>query len=120
MANCILNVKNRIWITGEHGNFLGEGRIELLENIRKAGSISKAAKSMKMSYKKAWEMVDTMNKEAKKPLVTTEVGGKEGGGAKLTGSGELAILIFNELQDKGRQYLKLELQKILIENPDFN
>ena len=62
-------IKSRIWIEGKKGTFLAEGRIYLLKQIVKLGSISAAAKSIKMSYKKAWEIIDGMNKEAKKPLV---------------------------------------------------
>lgn len=59
-------IKSKIWIDGKNGTFLAEGRISLMKQIIKSGSITAAAKEMKMSYKKAWEIIDGMNKEAKK------------------------------------------------------
>ena len=65
----------RVWIDGSEGTFLGYGRIVLLERIRQYGSITQAAKSMEMSYRHAWELVDSMNRQARKPLVETASGG---------------------------------------------
>lgn len=56
-----LKADGRFWLTLDGKNFLGRGRIELLQRIRETGSISKAAKAMKMSYKAAWDTVDSMN-----------------------------------------------------------
>jgi len=98
-------VKNRIWITDQEGTFLAEGRIELMKHIDETGSISKAAKEMKMSYKKAWEMVDSMNKSAKKVLMVKRIGGKKGGGSQLTDYGKEVIEKFEELKDRSRAAL---------------
>ncbi|MBI1837768.1 MAG: LysR family transcriptional regulator [Flavobacteriia bacterium] len=70
-------IKSRIWICTEEGTFLGEGRIELLKKIDEFGSISKAAKAMKMSYKKAWELVNSMNEQSQEPIVTGKIGGNQ-------------------------------------------
>ena len=60
----------RVWIKeNEMGHFLGNGRVELLENIGKTGSITKGALEMKMSYRQAWQMVQDINSRAEKPLV---------------------------------------------------
>ena len=85
---------------------LGEGRIALLREIDKHGSISKAAKAMDMSYKKAWRLVDEMNRNAKKPLVQQKIGGKGGGGTVLSQEGVNAIRIYTELQEKERAFLR--------------
>ena len=69
----------RLWIEGKKGTFLGHGRIVLLERIREYGSISRAAKSMEMSYHHAWDLVDSMNRQTTKPLVEKGTGGKGGG-----------------------------------------
>jgi len=69
------SIKSRIWIEGKEGVFLGEGRIKILHAIIAEGSLSKAAKSLGMSYKKAWNLVNSMNKNALKPLVNTNTGG---------------------------------------------
>jgi len=50
--------RGRVWIDGTEGTFIGHGRVVLLERIREYGSITQAAKSMEMSYRRAWEMVD--------------------------------------------------------------
>jgi len=58
-------LKGRVWIEGASGTFLGCGRVVLLERIAEFGSISKAAKSMDMSYRHAWELVDSINRQAR-------------------------------------------------------
>ncbi len=65
--------------------------IALLEAIDKFGSISKAAKAVPISYKAAWEMLDSMNNLSKEPIVLKVVGGKQGGGTKLTDYGRRLI-----------------------------
>ncbi len=105
-------IKSRIWIDGKNGTFLAEGRIHLLKQIIEVGSISAAAKSMKMSYKKAWEIIDGMNKEAKKPLVIRVSGGKGGGGTQVTNEGLKAIKLFETLNKKCQNYLDKEMNKL--------
>ena len=102
------NFMGRIWINGEKGIFLGYGRVELLEKIREYGSITKAAKSMKMAYRRAWYLVDSMNSLAESPLVVTATGGKGGGGAFLTENGEKAIKLFRKFHDDFQDFLKHE------------
>lgn len=63
---------------------LGPGKIELLEGIRDTGSISAAGRRMKMSYKRAWLLVDSLNQAFRQPVVVAQHGGKAGGGAALT------------------------------------
>ena len=93
---------------------LGEGRIALLREIDEHGSISKAAKAMDMSYKKAWRLVDEMNRNAQKPLVQQKIGGKGGGGTVLSQEGVNAIRIYTELQEKERAFLRE--QEIWLQN----
>lgn len=61
-------LKGRMWIEGPRGTFLGCGRVVLLERIAEFGSISKAAKSIDMSYRHAWELVDSINRQARRPI----------------------------------------------------
>ena len=93
----------RIWINEEHGHFLGIGRVRLLEHIRETGSITNAAKAMKMSYRQAWQMVEDMNSRSDKPLVEKILGGKGGGGATVTETGEKAMDVFYKLEQKIEQ-----------------
>ena len=69
-------IKSRIWIEVDNNVLLGEGRVRLLNAIEKTGSLSKAAKSLNISYKKAWTLVDAVNKSAKKPVTESSIGGK--------------------------------------------
>ena len=84
----------RLWIEGPEGTFLGYGRVVLLERIREYGSISAAARSMEMSYRHAWKLVDSMNRQSRRPVVEKKAGGRGGGGAVLTAAGENAINCF--------------------------
>lgn len=67
-----------MWIDETNGPFLGIGRVWLLEHIGEMGSITNAAKEMKMSYRQAWQLVEDMNKQAQEPLVEKILGGKGG------------------------------------------
>jgi molybdate transport system regulatory protein len=105
-------VRGRIWIEGEEGTFLGYGRVVLLERIKKYGSISKAASSMNMSYRHAWELVDSMNRQGKKRLVETTTGGKGGGGARLTETGKEAIKKFWDLYRRFMDFSERRTKKL--------
>jgi len=89
-----LKWRGRLWLEGEEGTFLGYGRVVLLERIREFGSLAQAARSMEMSYKHAWDLLASMNRQAGCKLVETSRGGKSGGGAKLTPAGERVIVVF--------------------------
>ncbi|MDQ1315224.1 MAG: molybdate transport system regulatory protein [Pseudomonadota bacterium] len=88
-----LKADGRFWLTLEGKNFLGRGRIELLQRIRETGSISKAAKEMKMSYKAAWDTVDSMNSAWQSPLVDSGPGG-----SRLTEDAERLIAVFQKAE----------------------
>lgn len=113
MTNTTINVKSKLWLYTKEGSFLGQGRVELLRRIGEHGSISKAAKSMKMSYKKAWTLVNSMNEKAKEPLVVVSAGGKNGGGSILSETGKTFIKAFEKLDKRNEKFLNKELKKIL-------
>jgi molybdate transport system regulatory protein len=75
----------------------GPGKAELLALISETGSIGEAAKRMKMSYMRAWSLVQMMNKCFKEPLVETAHGGNERGGAKLTDTGKSALKLYRQM-----------------------
>lgn len=104
-------LRGRIWIDGKEGTFLGYGRIVLLERIEKYGSITRAAKSMEMSYRHAWELVDSMNRQSPKPLVEAVTGGKGGGGAQLTEEGKRAINLFWKFYADFQKFIEKEGKK---------
>ena len=99
-------VKGRIWIEGPEGTFLGYGRVVLLERIRDCGSISAAARSMEMSYRHAWDLVDSMNRQSSSPVVEKSTGGKGGGGAVVTEAGMAAIDYFWTVHKQFRSFLE--------------
>jgi molybdate transport system regulatory protein len=79
---------------------IGPGKADLLAAIERTGSISRAAKSLGMSYRRAWNLVDTMNRCFREPLVTTATGGDQGGGARITAFGRDVLRRFQAMQDK--------------------
>jgi molybdate transport system regulatory protein len=85
--------------------FLGGNQIALLEQIDALGSITKAAKAVGISYKTAWDAVNTINNLADKPLVDRLTGGKGGGGTSLTAEGKKVIAQFNIVQGELRKVL---------------
>ncbi|HEV7317804.1 MAG TPA: winged helix-turn-helix domain-containing protein [Ensifer sp.] len=79
---------------------LGRGKIMLLELIRDTGSISAAGRAMDMSYRRAWLLVDALNRMFTEPSVESQRGGKQGGGAALTPFGETLIRRYREMEAK--------------------
>ena len=77
---------------------LGPGKVRILECIRDGGSISEAARDMKMSYRSAWLLVDSMNSQFKQPVVNTTLGGRGGGSAKLTPFGADVIQRYRAME----------------------
>jgi molybdate transport system regulatory protein len=78
----------------------GPGKADLLELIAETGSIGKAASRMKMSYMRAWTLVQTMNQCFNKPLILATHGGEGGGGAELTESGRQILALYRRLETK--------------------
>ena len=113
MSNSSLEVRSRVWINDKKGIFLGKGRVNLLQAIEQYGSINKAAKSMNMSYLKAWKLVESMNIASKKPLTIKVSGGKGGGGTQLTEEGKKAIKLFQELNSRCQQFMDAEFEKLI-------
>ncbi len=108
-----LRINGRIWLETTSGNvterFVGIGRMELLQHIQRTGSINQAAKAMRMSYKRAWQLVHSMNTLADSPLVATQTGGEKGGGAVVTPEGEKYLLHYHALHERFQQFLTDEL-----------
>ncbi|HEV7816374.1 MAG TPA: LysR family transcriptional regulator, partial [Janthinobacterium sp.] len=77
---------------------MGPGKADLLEAIQQSGSISAAARRMDMSYRRAWLLVDVMNRSFRAQLVSSAVGGQRGGGAHLTETGIAVLAQFRGVQ----------------------
>ena len=87
----------------------GPGKAELLSQIESSGSISAAARAMRMSYKRAWQLVDDMNRAFRSPVVVTAAGGSQGGGAVLTAVGKRVLAAYRSLQAAANSAGKREL-----------
>ena len=77
---------------------LGPGKVDLLEAVARAGSISGAGREMGLSYRRAWLLVDTMNRCFAQPLIETAHGGAKGGGARVTEAGEAVLRHYRAMQ----------------------
>jgi molybdate transport system regulatory protein len=77
---------------------VGPGKADLLEAILKTSSIAAASRQMGMSYKRAWLLIDTMNRCFAKPIVAAKKGGNRGGGARLTALGEEVLVRYRRMQ----------------------
>ncbi len=95
-----LKADGRFWLTLDGRNFLGRGRVELLQRIRETGSISRAAKAMAMSYKAAWDAVDAMNGAWGGPLVESGPAG-----SRLTPEAERLIEAFRKAEARHAAFL---------------
>lgn len=92
---------------------LGPGKVRLLEQVRETGSISAAARAMNMSYRRAWLLVDGLNRGFRQPAVATQHGGRRGGGARLTAFGEELIARYQRLQSAAERATAAELAALV-------
>ena len=98
------------------GFSLGPGKADLLAGIRDTGSIAAAGRRMKMSYKRAWSLVEEMNAAFSQPLVETSRGGQARGGAALTETGERVLAAYDRMRRQTREAVAGEvaaLEKLL-------
>lgn len=102
-----LNLKLRIYNEDEIA--FGPGKAELLLAIHATGSISKAAKQMNMSYRRAWQLVNTMNRNFISPLVSTQTGGSYGGGTQVTAFGLQILEKYQKMQTMAKQSIESEM-----------
>ena len=94
---------------------IGPGKIELLEHIASFGSISAAARTMQMSYKHAWDLVEDMNRVFGKPLVSAHTGGKRGGGAQLTPVGLAVVSRYRAIERAATAAADVHMQALQAE-----
>ncbi|MEX2564730.1 MAG: LysR family transcriptional regulator [Cyclobacteriaceae bacterium] len=103
-------VKGRIWLETNQGHQLGPGRQKLLIAIKELGSITEAAKKMKMSYRHAWEIIKDLNPSSSQLIVEKNTGGSGGGGSQLTAEGEALLEQYEHCQMAFEEF-KTELNK---------
>ncbi len=88
----------RLVIEADFGASIGDTRIRLLEQIDRLGSINQAAKAVPLSYKAAWDAIDTLNNLSPQPLVERVIGGRQGGGTQLTDYGRRVVAMYRALE----------------------
>ena len=98
-------VRGRLHLEKDGAPFLSGGRLDLLEAIAAHGSITQAAAVVGISYKSAWEAVDTMNNQADQPLVVRSPGGRQGGGTRLTDYGRHVIKLVRTIESEYQEAL---------------
>lgn len=91
---------------------IGPGKIELLEQIREHGSISAAGRAMDMSYKRAWDLVDEINRICGRAAVEPQAGGKNGGGAMLTEFGATLVARYRKIERDAANAVRKDLMAL--------
>lgn len=97
-------------ILGKAAAAMGPGKAELVERIGRTGSISAAAREMGMSYRRAWQLVESLNGAFREPVVETAIGGRRGGGARVTGYGEGLVTRFRAMEGKASRAIAADLR----------
>ncbi|SAL55997.1 ModE family transcriptional regulator [Caballeronia peredens] len=97
-ANQPAEVRFRMRIMKGETIALGPGKVALLEAVRQHGSISAAARSLDMSYRRAWLLIDELNRSLKSPATVSEQGGQSGGGCVLTEVGESIVQLYRDVE----------------------
>jgi molybdate transport system regulatory protein len=91
-------IQPRIRIISKREVAIGPGKAELLALVDQTGSIGEAARRMRMSYMRAWLLIQTMNASFKRPLVATARGGPSRGGSELTNTGKTALALYQKME----------------------
>jgi len=111
-GNKLFACKGLFWVEGQQELFLGKGRVMLLERIREHGSLTKAAKSMGITYRHATEFVDSMNRQAVRPLVIIS-GNSRYSCAQVTAEGRRAIRLYSSYMEQFNKFLA-RIEKYII------
>ncbi|MCX5919137.1 MAG: winged helix-turn-helix domain-containing protein [Deltaproteobacteria bacterium] len=111
MKNQKMQVKSKVWIEAGGEVVAGDGKINLLERIEEAGSIQKAAGEIGMSYRHAWGFLQKMEKRGGIKLVVTQIGGREGGGAKLTPQGKEFLRRYSAFREGLDEYIEKKFRQ---------
>jgi len=98
-------------VLGKSTAAMGPGKAELVERIARTGSISAAARQMGMSYRRAWQLVESLNFTFREPVVTTAIGGARGGGAQVTPFGNALVARFRAMEQKASAAIAADLRR---------
>jgi molybdate transport system regulatory protein len=98
-------------ILGGRAPAMGPGKAELIERIASTGSISAASRAMGMSYRRAWQLVEALNKDYRERVVSTAAGGARGGGARVTPFGLRVLAEYRVMEEKASAAIASELRR---------
>lgn len=115
-----LDVKGSLWITAGDESLGGHGRMALLRAVAEQGSITRAAKAFGMSYKAAWDAVDTMNRVAGDALVARSTGGRGGGSTTLTERGRRLLERYDQIDAVHQRFVGLLAEAAFDLDQDFS
>ena len=98
-------------VMGKRAPAMGPGKAELIERIAQTGSISAAARAMGMSYRRAWQLVEALNRDYRERVIDTATGGKRGGGARVTSFGQQIVARFRAMEHKASAAIASDLRR---------
>ena len=102
-------------VLGARAPAMGPGKAQLIARIEETGSISAAARAMGMSYRRAWQLVEALNRDFRKPVIATAIGGQRGGGAHVTPFGRRIARRFRAMEDKASAAIAADLKRFAAE-----
>jgi molybdate transport system regulatory protein len=91
---------------------IGPGKVALLEAIAQTGSISAAGRVLGMSYKRAWDLVEELNRGCERPVVITSPGGRDGGGTSLTPAGDAMVRLYREIEQASAEAARAQVRAL--------
>jgi molybdate transport system regulatory protein len=92
---------------------VGPGKVALLEAVERTGSITAAAKSLDMSYRRAWLLIDALNRSLRKPAVESTKGGQHGGGCELTDVGREVIALYRRIEQQATLACRADIRRLM-------
>lgn len=103
----------RVRITSGAAVAVGPGKIALLEAVARTGSITAAAKALDMSYRRAWLLLDTLNRSLRRPAVASAKGGAHGGGCELTEVGRELVALYRRIEQQAAAACRADIRRLL-------
>ena len=112
-AQAAPQLRFRMRVANSEAIAIGPGKIELLQSVQQHQSISAAAKALGMSYRRAWLLIDEMNRTLKQPVVATETGGANGGGTVVTEFGQRLISLYQSIEARAYEACRADIRQLL-------
>jgi molybdate transport system regulatory protein len=104
-----MQLRGKLWVEISGNPAFTEAGADLLEQIEIHGSLSEAARRLRFSYRRAWMLIDAMNRLWTRPLVHTAIGGKRGGGTRITELGRQVLAAYRDMQIQLERLLDKDL-----------